>query len=685
MIGSFSNGGLGFGVAFQLQDEFSKPAGDIERAMGGLEGATDSMTQKVQASLNQMASGAKLLATGGALVAPFLSNLDKASDLQESATKATQIFGESVSTVNDFVQTQSVLFGQSKQQAQEAIATYGNLFTALGMGEGQAANLSISLNKLASDLASFNNTEVDVAIQALRGVMTGEFEMAKRFGIAINADLLKQKALQIGVIDSVKAKLDPLAKMQAAYALVMEQTANAQGDFVRTSEGYANSLRITEALWTNFTTILGQIALPLAEKVIRVFNRLLSAVTAFAQTGIGKAILKVTFALGGLLVVIGSTKIAIGAISLAFLKLSIVAKSLWASLVPLLPYLAIAAAVAAPFVLIYLAARKATKAFQDMEQPASGVLGFFQRMGGYLTVIREVWKTWDSLSQTFTLTDQLKDKLDKLGILESAVALGTWVVRVKEFLSGMWDGIQIVFSGLTKLFSWLRKALSVSTSFLDKLGIRFGKNVSEIESWAFAGKVAGAILMGVLTALTLAFASMAVSTIAATWPLIAVIGGIGLAIWGVMKIAEKWNDWWNSLKDWGSRMWIAGKNMISNLWEGMKSVMSELLTWIDESLSSIPILGHLYDAGKFVANTGAFLGGEVYSAVTGEDNPVGVPELPKLAQEAASFAGRVASSAASVSVTNTPQPVSVTSNTFLDGDLIQQRIEERQELNAARQ
>ena len=187
--------------------------------------------------------------------------IQSASDLAESQSKVGVVFGDSAKQVEDFAKSSATSFGITKQAALEATGTYGNLFQAFGVGQGQAAEMSTTLVGLAADLASFNNTTVDDAILALRSGLSGETEPLKRYGIAINDVRLKEEARNMGLY-SGKGALDITAKTQAAYALILKDSTLAQGDFERTSGGLANQQRILKAQLSDVTAQIGSVMIP---------------------------------------------------------------------------------------------------------------------------------------------------------------------------------------------------------------------------------------------------------------------------------------------------------------------------------------------------------------------------------------------------------------------------------------
>jgi hypothetical protein len=232
-------------------------------------------------------------AAAGAVAAASFKLVQQASNLEESQSKVNTVFKNSAFIVDNFAKTSASSFGITKQAALEAAGTFGNLIQAFGIGEGEAANMSVTLVSLAADLASFNNTPIEEAIMALRSGLSGEAEPLKRFGVAINDVRLKQEAFNMGLYDG-KGALDITAKTQAAYALILKDTNLAQGDFSRTSEGFANQMRILQASLSDAATEVGLVLLPYFKDFVNFINdNIVPAITAFAENlgekGVGRA------------------------------------------------------------------------------------------------------------------------------------------------------------------------------------------------------------------------------------------------------------------------------------------------------------------------------------------------------------------------------------------------------------
>jgi len=251
----------------KLQDEFS------EKLFGGLRKGFD-VFQKIAAV------GAAAI---GAFSAASFVAIQRASDLNETLSKSKQIFGVASKEVELFASGAATALGQTKQQAIDAAATFGIFGKAAGLSGSSLSDFSTKFVTLASDLASFNNASPEEAIQAIGAALRGESEPIRRFGVLLNDAALKSAALEMGIYNGNGA-LTAQQKVLAATEVIFQQTADAQGDFSRTSDGLANQQRILKAQLDNVSATLGQILLPYFLRFVTFINeKILPAVQVFAE------------------------------------------------------------------------------------------------------------------------------------------------------------------------------------------------------------------------------------------------------------------------------------------------------------------------------------------------------------------------------------------------------------------
>lgn len=219
--------------------------------------AVTSMSGQMKASATVMRA-----AMGGAAALIARDLFNAASDMQESINKTDQVFKSSSGTIKAWADDAARNLGMSEQAALEASGTFGNLFTSMGFTRGAAADMSMSVVQLAADLGSFNNIGTDAALEKIRAGLVGEIEPLRSLGVNLTAAAVQAKALEMGLADNAKA-LTAADKAQASYALILEQTTNAQGDFARNADGAANSLKTAQASIDDVKASLGAGLVPI--------------------------------------------------------------------------------------------------------------------------------------------------------------------------------------------------------------------------------------------------------------------------------------------------------------------------------------------------------------------------------------------------------------------------------------
>lgn len=186
-----------------------------------------------------------------------------ASDFEEATSKVNVIFGRASKSVKDFANTAAKELGQSKQSVLDAAGAFGTFGKAAGLAGEDLSTFTTDFVTLSTDLASFNNTTPEEAVQAIGAALRGEAEPLRRFGVLLNDATLKAEAMKLGIYDGSGA-LTAQQKILAAQAAIYKQTGDAQGDFARTADNLANKQRTLSALFKNFQIQLGQQLLPAA-------------------------------------------------------------------------------------------------------------------------------------------------------------------------------------------------------------------------------------------------------------------------------------------------------------------------------------------------------------------------------------------------------------------------------------
>jgi hypothetical protein len=228
-----------------------------------------------------------------------------ASDLEENLSKVNVVFGEGAASIENFAKTAASALGQSQNAVLQAAGTFGTFGKAAGLSGQDLATFSNDFTALASDLASFNNTTPEQAINAIGSALRGEAEPLRQFGVLLSDAALRDEALALGLEVSTGA-LSAQTKILAAQSLIYKQTGDAQGDFARTSDGLANSSRVLKAQMADLQVSIGKALLPAVQAVLPVVKDFATWAASNPQTftraaaaiaTIATAILAVNFAL----------------------------------------------------------------------------------------------------------------------------------------------------------------------------------------------------------------------------------------------------------------------------------------------------------------------------------------------------------------------------------------------------
>jgi hypothetical protein len=261
-----------------VTDKFSKGLGDADKQLGGFSTKLGSF-----AKAGALAFAAIGAAAGAMAIKVGKEAISAASDLSEEISKASVIFGNSAGAIDEWASSAATAFGQSRRQATAAASNFAIFGESAGLADDDLVDFSTGLTELASDLASFSNTSPEDAVQALGAALRGESEPIRRYGVLLNDQTLRQRALEMGIVDTTKNALTPQQRVLAAQAEIFAQTATAQGDFARTSDGLANSQRILSANLEDVKATLGEALLPVAEQFSGWLVSVLPDVIAFAK------------------------------------------------------------------------------------------------------------------------------------------------------------------------------------------------------------------------------------------------------------------------------------------------------------------------------------------------------------------------------------------------------------------
>lgn len=261
----------------RIKDTLEKDQRGIKKTVG-----------EVENSLSRLGNVAKKV--GAAVAAAFAAKqiiqfgkecLELGSDLQEVQNVVDVSFPTMKEQVNDFAKSAAASFGLSETMAKRYAGTFGSMAKAFGYTENEAYNMASALTGLTGDVASFYNITQDEAYTKLKSVFTGETESLKELGVVMTENALNQYALANGY-GKTTAKMSEQEKVALRLRFVQTQLSSASGDFMRTSDSWANQVRVFQLQLESLKATIGQGFINLFTPLIKAFNVFIGKVTEAA-------------------------------------------------------------------------------------------------------------------------------------------------------------------------------------------------------------------------------------------------------------------------------------------------------------------------------------------------------------------------------------------------------------------
>ncbi|MFR1506198.1 MAG: hypothetical protein ACLUT5_07535 [Butyricicoccus sp.] len=189
------------------------------------------------------------------------AGIDYASDLAEVQNVVDVSFGKSAASINDWSQKALEAYGLNEVTAKRYNGTLGAMLKSTGVTGDSVVDMSEKLTGLAGDMASFYNLDTNAAFEKIRSGISGETEPLKQLGINMSVANLEAYALSQGITTAYD-KMSQAEQTMLRYNYLMSVTSDAQGDFARTSDSWANQTRLLSENWTEFVGKMAANLLP---------------------------------------------------------------------------------------------------------------------------------------------------------------------------------------------------------------------------------------------------------------------------------------------------------------------------------------------------------------------------------------------------------------------------------------
>ena len=233
---------------------------NIEQESKKWDDAVDDSTDKMESSFLSMktVAAAAVGAIGAALVKFGREAIDSASDLAEVQNVVDTVFGDGARVIENWSQKAGEKFGLTEIQAKRFTSTLGAMMKSSGLAGKEIIGMSTDLAGLAADMASFYNLDFETAFEKIRSGISGETMPLKQLGINMSVANLEAFALAQG-LEKTFQQMDQGEQTMLRYQYLMQATADAQGDFEKTADGFANAQRRILSSLESIKTSVGRL------------------------------------------------------------------------------------------------------------------------------------------------------------------------------------------------------------------------------------------------------------------------------------------------------------------------------------------------------------------------------------------------------------------------------------------
>lgn len=254
---------------------------ELARASAALDQLEDH-TNKSTDAFSRLVKAIGLVMIARKALDTIKTGIDYASDLAEVQNVVDVTFGSATEAINSWSKECLAAYGMNEVSAKRYAGTIGAMLKSSGLAGDAIVGMSKDMVGLAGDMASFYNLDLETAFEKIRSGISGETEPLKQLGINMSVANLEAYALSQGITTAYN-EMSQAEQVMLRYNYLMSTTADAQGDFARTQDSYANQTRLLSESWLEFTGVMAEQLLPVLTTIVSWLNNIVAFLTENAD------------------------------------------------------------------------------------------------------------------------------------------------------------------------------------------------------------------------------------------------------------------------------------------------------------------------------------------------------------------------------------------------------------------
>ena len=592
-----------------------QPAQQIQNSFNNLNDTADRLSRNIQNSLDRIYKGAAQIGVGVAMMLPVRQVITAFSEFDSLQRGMLAVMNNNIDAVksemfrlNEVAKLPGLGFkealqgsinlqaaGLSADLARRSLMGFGNALATVGRGKAYLDGVNLALSQIMS--------KGKVMAQEIN-------QIAERVP---QIRILMKKAF--GTADTEK-----LGKMGLSSQMFIEKIVQQLEKLPKTTGGIKNAMENLEDTFFKMKVSIGQSLAPMVEYLGDKVSYLMEAVERFANTRFGSITVQVaglflalvsgTLILKGLSLAFGGVLGMMGSFRIVFTSIISGARLLWAALTLTSGgFTALGAAIRTAFlsnpitvalVVVTIAVMEMYKAwnmFTDLlegkTKVLSGYMGFLQRIGGYLQALGEIFST--VTSKGWSMSKSMEDTLQRLGILDNVIALGTWIVRIREIFVGFGQAMGDAFGFARNIFGQMWSSMQKMLG--SQLSAQLSRLLSSVSMFKAIGIAIGFTLGLIIRVIGIAMTVFVGLTSTVLSFAITIVKGIGWvvgAIYDILSSIPRFLQWafekgfqffigmQTLISGWVDNAYNVGVNFVTSLWDGIKSMWDGFTGWITD-------------------------------------------------------------------------------------------------------
>lgn len=253
------------GFASALGGQVNAPMANVGRDGGSRAGGA------FAGAFKSLVGPALALVSIGAITSFVKGSISAAGDLEQSMGAIETVFKGSSAQMLQWSTNAASSVGLTKNEFNELGTLIGSQLKNGGTAMDELAPKTQNLITAGADMASMFGGTTKEAVEAISSALKGERDPIERYGVSLKQASIDAKAAEMG-FTKVGGSLSDEASQAATLALIMQQTADAHGNFAKEADTMQGQQQRLAAGWGNIKASVGGLFLPIMTTAMSFLN-----------------------------------------------------------------------------------------------------------------------------------------------------------------------------------------------------------------------------------------------------------------------------------------------------------------------------------------------------------------------------------------------------------------------------